>query len=1652
MSPPPSIPSSASYPIIMINNHHPANHPAWTWTAEAVASLPPPGLSGPSQVMFSPSPPSTVSAEEEKVQPSLHSNDHDTNTKDDDDDDDDNDRRLYLAFVSSPCTLIRTAKIPTSVFSPLTTGLYPTTTLNTNTNHTNTSNANPTTNHTSFSAHSNFPMIGMQPQPQPLSYNGVPRPPFGLAAPPTSLSLSSSSSYRQPLSSSQQPPPMSQPTSGPSSLAFWGGPVSSSSWQSPTQSPPPPLQPSMAASSTNTTNHHAERMLLYLDLTNQRSTTTPTKSTATTTANPHSPRRRPPQGDQDDVDEDHHKTKNVDDHEPSSSSLTSSPPSSSPQRRKMRMLAPPYPLLRIMRPSPPPPPQRPPQHSIPPPQSASSAKQPPPPQSAPAKNHANKRRLLESALSSSASSSLLSSSFGYTNNNSAAVAATDPVAPPPSAWSAAAAAATVLPWGSPPVTQFSWTWCRGETKSGAFLRLLIPWRGSLFVQDGVLPQPAPIIGSTNAPQPPRCLYNAAAASHIGPCDNAQLSPDGTMVAWCALGEVYVQAVTAAAADSNSPAPVPITFGAVTSSSSLSSSSTSNGGTGGCCITHGLAEFVAQEEMDRYRGFWWHPQSLGILLTRVDESSIPPYRILHHHHHQQQQPMTTTTTTTTTTTSGEFLTNPQQQAHSQPQPTTAASQPPQSSSQLPPPSSTTPPLSIPYEDHRYPFAGKVNATVELAFVQVDRASILSSVRPTTTTTTSSTSQDHSQPVSNKRGDAMVVEEEGDQEYEHDNDDDGRDPPPPSETPASSSSSSPLLSAQERARQNWTECSWLEAPREACEYLARIYWLPDGSAAVAQWQNRAQNVSIWTRMEIPKNHKQDHHHHHHHPEDHQQAPPPNPRRSSSKKGMEILLVEQSDHWINLHDMFHVLPRAIHPDECIPTPTTPSAAAATAADNKKKPLQQQQQQGQLQAIPSLPNPLPEGSFSFLFASERTGYQHLYLYTYCPGITLPIIIPQQQSTNNITLTPQSPPLPPHQSAIPLRAISMGPWMVESIAGVDMAKDVVYVTGTYDSVLERHLYALPLLNRRLVTTANHNHATAATTFTTTLPLSTTTAPTTTTELLSDHSSSSSSGNNNGVRRGLSKVMHVLSGKSRSSSNNNNNKNTNHHHNNNHTSLYSHGVIQKAMADSARPVRITLESGMHNIVMDDGCQFFVDSSSDVDRPNSCRLYEIVWGKSRDGVGGTTTTTATAQQQPQQPTSPWSLRLVYTLFDAMHEDQSLSSASSVAMALSTTTGTTNVGAAGTSTQCPSPFDGLPSSGGARLLASLPPPELISFPCSDGTETLHAAVYRPNPHIYGPGPYPLICAVYGGPHVQRVHRSWSQCADMRAQRLRSMGFCVVKCDNRGSSRRGTAFETSIRRRLGRNEVLDQVAAVRELTLRGWVDTSRIGVYGWSYGGYLAAMCLCRAPDVFTCAVAGAPVSSWDGYDTHYTERYMGQMHDNLVGYRESAVLDHVPNMRGPILLIHGLLDENVHFRHSARLIQKLVACGKEYELLLFPEERHSPRRLRDRIYMEQRIADFFLKRMGGTNSSSSFVTTTQPPTAQLQQFQQQQQQYYAGGGGGTTFGRTGVPLSSQPAPPQQQQLPSSPHPPSDLMAALAPPGGHNNNKKNHNHHGMRTLGHL
>jgi dipeptidyl-peptidase-4 len=262
-----------------------------------------------------------------------------------------------------------------------------------------------------------------------------------------------------------------------------------------------------------------------------------------------------------------------------------------------------------------------------------------------------------------------------------------------------------------------------------------------------------------------------------------------------------------------------------------------------------------------------------------------------------------------------------------------------------------------------------------------------------------------------------------------------------------------------------------------------------------------------------------------------------------------------------------------------------------------------------------------------------------------------------------------------------------------------------------------------------------------------------------------------------------------------------------------------------------------------------------------------------------------------------------------------------------------------------------------LLSLKPPVFHTFPSTDNQVTLQAAVYLPDEKIHGKGPWPLVVATYGGPHVQYVRNTWGMMtADMRSQFLRANGFAVLKVDNRGSNRRGLGFEAAIYGNLGDLEVADQVAGVHWAIAQGIADKERVAVSGWSYGGYMALKCLTGRPDVFHAAVAGAPVTDWTLYDTAYTERYMGLPQENPEGYAKSSALAKVGDIEGSLLLCHGLLDENVLFRHSAVLVNALIKEQKAYDLALFPSERHGPRRPQDRAFLEERILAFLQRSFG------------------------------------------------------------------------------------------------
>ncbi|CAH2274447.1 dipeptidyl peptidase 8 isoform X1 [Pelobates cultripes] len=236
-----------------------------------------------------------------------------------------------------------------------------------------------------------------------------------------------------------------------------------------------------------------------------------------------------------------------------------------------------------------------------------------------------------------------------------------------------------------------------------------------------------------------------------------------------------------------------------------------------------------------------------------------------------------------------------------------------------------------------------------------------------------------------------------------------------------------------------------------------------------------------------------------------------------------------------------------------------------------------------------------------------------------------------------------------------------------------------------------------------------------------------------------------------------------------------------------------------------------------------------------------------------------------------------------------------------------------------------------------PEIFSFPSRTGF-TLYGMMYRP--HQLQPGKkYPTVVFIYGGPQVQLVNNRFKGVKYFRLNTLASLGYVVVVIDNRGSCHRGLKFEGAFKYKMGQVEIDDQVEGLQYLAAKyRFIDLDRVGVHGWSYGGYLSLMALIQRPDIFKVAIAGAPVTLWIFYDTGYTERYMGHPDQNEHGYYLGSVAmqaEKFPSEPNRLLLLHGFLDENVHFAHTSILLSFLVRSGKPYDLQIYPQERHSIR---------------------------------------------------------------------------------------------------------------------
>ena len=255
-------------------------------------------------------------------------------------------------------------------------------------------------------------------------------------------------------------------------------------------------------------------------------------------------------------------------------------------------------------------------------------------------------------------------------------------------------------------------------------------------------------------------------------------------------------------------------------------------------------------------------------------------------------------------------------------------------------------------------------------------------------------------------------------------------------------------------------------------------------------------------------------------------------------------------------------------------------------------------------------------------------------------------------------------------------------------------------------------------------------------------------------------------------------------------------------------------------------------------------------------------------------------------------------------------------------------------------------------TLLPSELVQVKASDGT-TLYGRLTKPANYQAGTK-YPLIVEVYGGPGVQLIHDAWSGVS--WTQMMAQKGYLMFTLDNRGSSGRGHAFEEPIFHDMGTTEVADQRAGVEYLIKQGMVDPERVGVTGWSYGGFMTLHCLLFAPDLFKVGVAGAPVTDWHNYDTIYTERYMGLPEKNSASYDASSNVKNAERLRGKLLIVHNIEDDNVLFQNTMQMANALEKNDKQFFMQIYPQKTHGVAGSLRRP-LEEAMTDFFDRNLNG-----------------------------------------------------------------------------------------------
>lgn len=251
------------------------------------------------------------------------------------------------------------------------------------------------------------------------------------------------------------------------------------------------------------------------------------------------------------------------------------------------------------------------------------------------------------------------------------------------------------------------------------------------------------------------------------------------------------------------------------------------------------------------------------------------------------------------------------------------------------------------------------------------------------------------------------------------------------------------------------------------------------------------------------------------------------------------------------------------------------------------------------------------------------------------------------------------------------------------------------------------------------------------------------------------------------------------------------------------------------------------------------------------------------------------------------------------------------------------------------------------------KLVALKTKDGKYDLFGRLILPND--FDPAKkYPVVVYVYGGPHSQLVTKGWQNQARWWQYYMASRGYIAFTLDNRGTSNRGRAFETAIHRNLGVLETEDQMQGIEYLLSLPYVDADRIGVHGWSYGGFMTLNLKLKHPEIFKVAAAGGPVVDWNMYEIMYGERYMDMPQENPEGYKNSDMTNYVENLDGKLMLIHGVQDATVVMQHSMKFLRECVKQNKQVDFFAYPIHEHNVRG-KDRVHLMEKVSRYFFENL-------------------------------------------------------------------------------------------------